>query len=110
MVSAKTNFLQGTLDLLVLKVLGPGELYGLGFSRRIEQITKNTFLVKPGWLFPAVHRMEEAGRLSSFWGDSENNRRAKFCRLTKMGIKQIGAETEQWARVSLAMTDALMAI
>jgi transcriptional regulator len=101
--------MQGTLDLLILKALGPGELHGLGISRRIEQITKGTFLVKPGSLFPALHRMEEAGWLSSFWGDSENNRRAKFYRLTKMGIKQTGAETEQWARVALAMTNALKA-
>jgi transcriptional regulator len=107
MASAKTSLLQGTLDLLILKALGPGELHGLGISRRIEQITKGTFLVKPGSLFPALHRMEEAGWLSSFWGESENNRRAKFYRLTKAGTKQIEAETEQWARVALAMTNAL---
>jgi len=109
MSTKKTNLLQGTLDLLILKALGPGELHGLGISRRIEQITKGTFLVKPGSLFPALHRMEEAGWLSAFWGESENNRRAKFYRLTKLGIKQIGAETEQWARVALAMTNALKA-
>jgi PadR family transcriptional regulator PadR len=109
MRQAKTNLLQGTLDLLILKALGLGELHGLGISRRIEQITKGTFHVKPGSLFPALHRMEEAGWLSAFWGESENNRRAKFYRLTKMGIKQIEAETEQWARVALAMTNALKA-
>jgi transcriptional regulator len=109
MSQARTNLLQGTLDLLILKALGPGELHGLGVSRRIEQITKGAFLVKPGSLFPALHRMEEAGWLSSFWGESENNRRAKFYRLTKMGTKQIEAETEQWTRVALAMTDALRA-
>jgi len=105
----KTNLLQGTLDLLILKAVGAGELHGLGISRRIEQITKGTFLVKPGSLFPALHRMEEAGWLSSFWGESENNRRAKFYRLTKLGTKQIEAETEQWAKVALAMTHALRA-
>src|SRR6266481_5285969 len=104
-----TNLLQGTLDLLVLKALGPGELHGLGISRRIEQITKGTFLVKPDSLFPALHRMEEAGWLSSFRGESENNRRAKFYRLTKAGTKQIEAETEQWARVALDMANALKA-
>ena len=102
-----TNLLQGTLDLLILKALGPTELHGLGISRRIEQITKGTFLVKPGSLFPALHRMEEAGWLSSFWGESENNRRAKFYRLTRAGQQQLGDETEQWKRVALAMTNAL---
>src|SRR5271165_3363315 len=98
----QTNLLQGTLDLLILKTIGEGEAHGLGISRRIDQITQGTFRVKPGSLFPALHRMEEAGWLSAFWGDSENNRRAKFYRLTKMGLKQIEAETEQWARVALA--------
>ena len=101
------DLLQGTLDLLVLKALGPGELHGLGISRRIEQITKGTFLVKPGSLFPALHRMEEAGWLSSFWGESENNRRAKFYRLTRSGKGRLEVETEQWTRVALAMTNAL---
>jgi PadR family transcriptional regulator, regulatory protein PadR len=105
----QTNLLQGTLDLLILKALGPGELHGLGISRRIEQITQGTFLVKPGSLFPAVHRLEEAGWLSSFWGESENNRRAKFYRLTKAGKAQLEVETEQWTRVALAMSKALKA-
>jgi transcriptional regulator len=109
MGSKQTNLLQGTLDLLVLKALGPGELHGLGISRRIEQITQGTFRVKPGSLFPALHRMEEAGWLSFFWGESENNRRAKFYRLTKAGKGQLAAETEQWTRVSLAMNNALKA-
>src|SRR5271157_1798013 len=98
MGSQQTNLLQGTLDLLILRTLGAGELHGLGIARRIEQITKGTFLVKPGSLFPALHRMEEAGWLSSFWGESENNRRAKFYRLTRAGAKQVEAETEQWAK------------
>jgi PadR family transcriptional regulator PadR len=109
-MSAKpTNLLQGTLDLLILKALGPGELHGLGISRRVEQITQGTFLVKPGSLFPALHRMEEAGWLSSFWGESENNRRAKFYRLTRSGRSQLKVETEEWTRVVLAMTNALSA-
>lgn len=109
MGSKQTNLLQGTLDLLILKALGPGELHGLGISRRIEQTTQGTFLVKPGSLFPALHRMEEAGWLSSFWGESENNRRAKFYRLTKSGTGQLKVETEQWTKVALAMTNALQA-
>ncbi len=110
MSSKQTNLLQGTLDLLILKALGPEELHGLGISRRIEQITHGTFLVKPGSLFPALHRMDEAGWLSSFWGESENTRRAKFYRLTKAGKNQFEVETEQWTRVALAMTNALRAI
>lgn len=109
MRSKSTNLLQGTLDLLVLKALATGELHGLGISRRIEQITQGTFLVKPGSLFPALHRMEEAGWLSSFWGESKNNRRAKFYRLTKAGKRQLEAETEQWTAVALAMGNALKA-
>lgn len=107
MSSKQANLLQGTLDLLVLKALGPTDLHGLGISRRIEQMTKGTFQVKPGSLFPALHRMEEAGWLSSFWGESENNRRAKFYRLTKAGKHQLAAETEQWTTVALAMASAL---
>jgi PadR family transcriptional regulator PadR len=109
MSSKQTNLLQGTLDLLILKALGTGELHGLGISRRIEQITHGTFLVKPGSLFPALHRMEEAGWLSSFWGDSENNRRAKFYRMTKAGKSQLEVETELWTRVAVAMANALKA-
>jgi transcriptional regulator len=109
MDTKQTNLLQGTLDLLILKALGAGELHGLGISRRIEQITHGTFLVKAGSLFPALHRMEEAGWLSSFWGESENNRRAKFYLLTKAGRGQLEVETEQWTTVALAMANALKA-
>lgn len=109
MKSQETNLLQGTLDLLILRTLGAGALHGLGISRRIGQITQGTFLVKPGSLFPALHRMEEAGWLDSFWDDSENNRRAKFYRLTKAGKKQVEVEMEQWQAISLAMTRALRA-
>jgi PadR family transcriptional regulator PadR len=104
---SQTNLLQGTLDLLILKALALGEMHGLGMSRRIEQMTRGTFQVKAGSLFPALHRMEEAGWLASSWGESENNRRAKFYRLTKAGQKQLQAETEEWRRISLAMTHAL---
>src|SRR5271155_369546 len=102
-----TSLLQGTLDLLILQAIGEGELHGLGVSRRIEQITRGTFDVKPGSLFPCLHRMEDEGWISSFWGDSENNRRAKYYRLTKAGQKQLVAETERWGRISLAIGQAL---
>lgn len=107
MSESQTNLLQGTLDLLILKALALGELHGLGISRRIEQITRGTFQVKPGSLFPALHRMEEAGWLNSKWGESENNRRAKYYALTKTGKKQLGAEQQQWERIALAITTAL---
>ena len=107
--SKQANLLQGTLDLLILKALGTGALHGLGVSRRIEQITRGTFVVKPGSLFPALHRMEEAGWLSSFWGDSENNRRAKFYELTRAGKNQLDVETQQWETISLAISTALKA-
>jgi len=103
----QTNLLQGTLDLLILKALAAGELHGLGVSRRIEQMTRGTFLVRPGSLFPALHRMEEAGWLRSFWGESENNRRAKFYRLTKTGQNQLETEKDEWNRIALAMSHAL---
>jgi PadR family transcriptional regulator, regulatory protein PadR len=110
MGSNQTNLLQGTLDLLVLKALALGELHGLGISRRIEQITRGTFQVKPGSLFPALHRMEEAGWLKAFWGESENNRKAKYYRLTKAGERQLGAETEEWTKIVTAMASALKAV
>ena len=109
MDSEPTMLLQGTLDLLILNSLVAGEMHGLGISRRIQQITRGTFIVKPGSLFPALHRMEEEGWISAFWGDSENNRRAKFYRLTKAGRKQLEVETKRWDRISLAITQALEA-
>lgn len=99
--------LQGTLDLLILKALSTGELHGLGVSRRIEQMTGGTFSVQPGSLFPALHRLEEAGFLASTWQPSENNRRAKYYTLTRAGRRQLGEETAQWNRISLAMARAL---
>src|SRR5215210_5256546 len=109
MAEKKTDLLQGTLDLLVLKALALGPLHGLGVSHRIEQITKGTFQVKPGSLFPALHRMEEAGWLESSWGESENNRRAKYYQLTRAGRRQLETETEDWRRISVAITNALKA-
>jgi PadR family transcriptional regulator, regulatory protein PadR len=103
------NLLQGTLDLLILKALSAGELHGLGVSRRIEQMTSGTFVVQPGSLFPALHRLEEAGWLTSAWDVSENNRRAKYYALTRAGRRQLGEATEQWNRVALAMARALEA-
>ncbi len=109
MASRSTTLLQGTLDLLILKALTAGELHGLGVSRRIEQITRGTFVVQPGSLFPALHRLEEAGWLTSSWQPSENNRRAKYYTLTRAGRRQLGQETAEWNRIALAMARALEA-
>ena len=109
MSQPRASLLQGTLDLLILKALSAGELHGLGVSRRIEQITGGTFVVQPGSLFPALHRLEESGWLTSMWEASENNRRAQFYTLTRAGKRQLGEATEQRNRVALAMTKALEA-
>ena len=98
-----TNLLQGTLDLLILKSLSLGQLHGLGIAQRIEQITRGTFHVKAGSLFPALHRMEEAGWLRSAWGESASNRRARYYQLTRGGRGRLETETEQWGRVSRAI-------
>jgi PadR family transcriptional regulator, regulatory protein PadR len=103
----KLDLLQGTLDLLILKSLATGQMHGLGISRRIEQVTRGTFLVKPGSLFPALHRMEEQGWISAVWGESENNRKAKFYQLTKAGKRQFESEARQWEKISAAIGWAL---
>jgi len=107
MPPSQFDLLQGTLDVLILKALALQELHGMGISRRISQMTNGAFEVKAGSLFPALHRMEEAGWLTSTWGESETNRRAKFYSLTKGGKKQLQCETERWERISLAMAAAL---
>jgi transcriptional regulator len=105
--STNIALLQGTLDLLILKVLALQPMHGLGISRRIAQVTKAAFQVKPGSLFPALHRMEEAGWLTSEWGESENKRRARFYSLTRPGRRKLKEETDNWGRISAAMAGAL---
>jgi PadR family transcriptional regulator, regulatory protein PadR len=102
-----TPLLQGTLDLLILKAVSLQPLHGLGVSSRIEQVTRGAYNVGPGSLFPALHRLEENGWLTAEWGESDNNRRAKFYRLTPAGRRQLAAETDEWTRVAGAMTAAL---
>jgi PadR family transcriptional regulator PadR len=106
---SKTELLRGTLDLLILRTLTLDRDHGVGIARRIQQITKGTFDVKPGSLFPALHRLEEKGWLASEWGESENLRRAKYYKLTKAGRKQIESEMANWKRVSAAITWAIEA-
>ena len=109
MSTRRTNLLQGTLDMLILKALSVAELHGLGVSRRIEQMTRGTFAVQPGSLFPALHRLEEAGWLESSWKPSENNRRAKYYSLTPAGRRQLREETAEWNRIAGAIARALEA-
>jgi PadR family transcriptional regulator, regulatory protein PadR len=109
MPNRRAALLHGTLDLLILKALSTGELHGLGVSRRIEQMTGGTFVVQPGSLFPALHRLEEAGWLAAKWDASDNNRRAKYYTLTKAGRRQLTEEAANWNRIALAMARALEA-
>ncbi len=109
MPSPQSDLLQGTLDLLILRSLALEQMHGMGISRRIAQITNGTFDVKAGSLFPALHRMEEAGWLTSCWGESETNRRAKFYRLTRKGRSHLQTESERWERIALAMASAIRA-
>ena len=102
-----TELLQGTLDLLIFKALAHGSLHGLAIAHRIEQITNGAFEVKPGSLFPALHRMEETGWLAASWGESQNRRKAKFYRLTRDGRRQLEKETTDWRRISTAIAAAL---
>lgn len=108
-MSPRADLLRGTLDLLILKSLDGGPRHGLGVSRRIAQITAGTFEVKPGSLFPALHRLEQRGWLTSEWGESENRRRARYYRLTARGRRQLRVEAEQWQLISLAIGSALKA-
>jgi PadR family transcriptional regulator PadR len=97
----RTEVMQGTLDLMVLKTLDTlGPLHGYGIARRLEQISENAFQLNQGTLYPALLRLEQRGWISSRWGASENNRRAKFYSLTRSGKKQLEKETRNWARVA----------
>ena len=103
----KTDLLRGTLDLLILKALSLEPLHGVGISRRITQITKGAFQVSFGSLFPSLHRMEEQGWLEADWRTSENNRRAKYYRLTSSGCKQLAIEERDWNQMVKIMTTAI---
>jgi PadR family transcriptional regulator len=103
----RTDLLQGTLDLLILKTLALGPQHGWGISQRIQQISEDVLRVNQGSLYPALHRLEEQGWIASEWGVSDNNREAKFYRLTRTGQRQLQRETEQWARMSAAVARVL---
>ncbi|HEV2499834.1 MAG TPA: PadR family transcriptional regulator [Terriglobia bacterium] len=99
--------LQGTLDLLVLKVLARGPEHGYGITLRVKQISEDALRVEEGSLYPALHRMEQAGWINPEWRASENNRRAKYYRLTPKGKKHLAQEQEQWARVAEGVAKVL---
>lgn len=103
MKTEKTDLLQGTLDMLILKALALGPMHGWGISQRIGQISQDVLQVHQGSLYPALYRLEQNGWIQSEWGVSENRRRAKFYRLTKAGRKQLEIETENWDRLSAAV-------
>lgn len=98
-MSAKTDVPPGTLELLVLKTLSLEPLHGLGVSKRLEQLTGGTFQLNPGSFFPALHRMEQEGLIAGEWGRSENNRQAKYYRLTRAGRRRLEAQEKDWRRV-----------
>jgi PadR family transcriptional regulator, regulatory protein PadR len=103
----RAELLQGTLDLLILRTLELGPLHGVGIGDRIEQVTRGVFVVGPGSLFPALHRLAESGWIEGRWDELESGRRAKFYSLTRAGRSQLAREKRQWKRVVTAMTQAL---
>ena len=108
MGGAKTDVLQGTLDLMVLKTLEAlGPLHGYGIARRIEQVSENLLQLNQGTLYPALLRLQQRGWIKSEWGTSENNRRAKFYRLTAKGRRQLAVETSKWERLAGAIAQIL---
>ena len=107
MAKSQPDLLQGTLDLLILKTLALGPMHGWGISQRIQQISDDVLRVNQGSLYPALHRLENAGWIHAEWGASENNRQAKFYKLTRAGAKQLREETAQWERMAGAVARIL---
>jgi transcriptional regulator len=105
----KTDLLQGTLDMLILRVLSRGDMHGWGIADRIAQGSKQVLSVGEGSLYPALYRLEEQGWIASEWGVSENNRKAKYYRLTKAGRKQLDVEAETWGRITAAIAGVMTA-
>ena len=109
MAKEKPELPQGTLDMLVLKALSLGPMHGYGIGQRIQQLAEDMLQVEEGTLYPALYRIESRGWISSEWGVSENNRRARFYKLTRAGRKQLATEESQWAHLSLAINKVLQA-
>ena len=109
MKKSRPDLLHGTLDLLIMQSLADGPMHGWAISKHIREISKDVLEVNQGSLYPALHRLEQEGRIASKWRASENNRRAKYYRLTRTGKKKLFAETENWERVSSAIARVLEA-
>ena len=107
MLKPKNDLLQGTLVLLVLKTLARGPLHGYGITLHIQRVSKDVLRVEEGSLYPALHRMEQEGWIRAEWGTSENNRRARYYRLTATGRKQLAEEEKNWARLTEAVASVL---
>ncbi|MCM3872112.1 MAG: PadR family transcriptional regulator [Pyrinomonadaceae bacterium] len=107
MANARTDLMQGTLELLILKTLSRDSMHGYGIAQRIHQAADDLLKIEDGSLYPALYRMEERGWITSDWGVSENNRRAKFYKLTRSGRKQLDAESVNWERISQAISRIL---
>jgi len=103
-MARRTELLKGTLALMILKTLETGPRHGIQIADRIEQISRGTFSVKPGSLFPALHRLEQEGFVAGEWGSSPEGRRVKTYRLTPAGVKQLGVEKRQWQRIAVAVS------
>jgi PadR family transcriptional regulator, regulatory protein PadR len=103
MAPDKSDLLQGTLDMLILKIVALGPVHGYGISRRIRQISKDVLQVQQGSLYPALHRLEKRGWLKADWGESDNGRKAKFYSLSAKGRKQLAAEESNWNRLAEAV-------
>jgi transcriptional regulator len=100
----KLDLLQGTLDMLVLRVLTGGPMHGWGIAARIQLLSKDVLVVEEGSIYPALYRMEQKGWIKAEWGQSENNRRARFYELTKDGRKQLATEARDWGRLCVAIS------
>jgi PadR family transcriptional regulator PadR len=107
MPTEKSDLLQGTLDMLILKIVALGPVHGYGISQRIRQISKDVLQVQQGSLYPALHRLEKRGWLAAEWGESENGRQAKFYRLSLKGRKQLHSEESNWERLAQAVTQIM---
>ena len=106
-MAPKSDLLQGTLDLLVLKTLADGPMHGWGISLRIQNVSGDVLQVNQGSLYPALHRLEQQGLVEAEWGNSDNNRQARFYQLTKAGRKQLTEETRNWERLASAVARVL---
>lgn len=107
MANARTDLMQGTLEMLILRTLQREAMHGYGIVQRIHEVSGDLLKVEDGSLYPALYRMEERGWISSAWGVSENNRRAKFYKLTRTGKKQLETERANWERISQAVSRIL---